>query len=204
MAEQIEMSEVIATAVAEATRIMIQTMVEMQVRRGSSQQGPKIDSPVLKQPQFNWDVADKYSEWKAFFLEVTNVLSTYKTPEHNKIAIVKNWLGRKGLNYIESITEAEKQACNTLQGLFNTLSTKFQPQFNETIKSLHFRQLYRSEDERAEEWMGWLCMAAAECQYKEIDRQLKEQFIHGLNDKSMLDEIIRELTSRNGNVQRNK
>ena len=61
--------------------------------------------------------------------------------------------------------------------------------------------MYRSEDESAEEWMGWLCMAAAECGYKEIDRQLKEQFIHSLNDKSMLDEIIRELTSRNSNVQ---
>ena len=49
--------------------------------------------------------------------------------------------------------------------------------------------------------MGWFHMEAAECGYKEIDRQLKEKFIHGLNDKSMLDEIIRELTSRNGNVQ---
>ena len=44
-------------------------------------------------------------------------------------------------------------------------------------------------------------MAAAECGYKEIDTQPKEQFIHSLNDKIMLDEIIRELTSRNGNVQ---
>ena len=44
-------------------------------------------------------------------------------------------------------------------------------------------------------------MAAAECGYKEVDRQLKEQFIHRLNDKIMLDEIIRELTSRAGNVQ---
>ena len=191
MAEQIEMSKVIAKAVAEATSIAIQTMVEMQSRMGDSQQGPKIGHPVLKQPQFNWDVAGKYSEWKAFILEVKNVLSTYNTPEHNKIAIVKNWLGRKGLHYIESITEAEKQACNTVQGLFDTLSTKFWTQLNETIKSLQFRKLYRSEDESAEEWMGWLCMAAAECGYKEIHRQLKEQFIHGLNDKRMLDEIIR-------------
>ena len=44
-------------------------------------------------------------------------------------------------------------------------------------------------------------MAAAECGYKEVDRQLKEQFIHGLNDQIMLDKIIRELTSRTGNVQ---
>ena len=160
------MSKVIAKAVAEALRIARQTMVEMQVKMGDNQQGPKIGSPVLKQPQFNWDVADKYSEWKAFILEVKNVLSTYNTQEHDKIAMVKNWLGRKGLHYIESITEAEKQACNTLQGLFDTLSTKFWPQFNETIISLHFRKLYRSEDESAEEWMGQLCMAAAECGYK--------------------------------------
>ena len=134
-------------------------------------------------------------------VEVKNVLSTYNTPEHNKIAFVKNWLGRKGLHYIESITEAEKQACNTLQGLFNTLATKFWPQFNETIKLLQFRKLCRSENESAEEWMGWLQMAAAECGYKEVDRQLKEQFIHQLNDKIMLDKIIRELTSRTSNVQ---
>ena len=69
-------------------------------------------------------------------LEVKNILSTYNMPEHDKIAIVKNWLGRKGLHYIESITDAEKQACNTLQGLFDMLATKFWPQFNETIKLL--------------------------------------------------------------------
>ena len=118
-------------------------------------------------------MTDKYSEWKAFMLEVKNVLSTYNTPEHDKTAIVKNWLGRKGLHYIESITEAEKQACNTLQGLFNKLATKFQPQFNETIKSLQFRKLCRNENESAKEWMGRLWMAAAECGYKEVDRQLK-------------------------------
>ena len=69
------------------------------------------------------------------------------------------------------------------------------------MKSLQFRKLYRSEDESAEEWMGQLHMAAAECWYKEIDRLLKEQFIRSLNDKSMLDKIIRELTSRNSNMQ---
>ena len=44
-------------------------------------------------------------------------------------------------------------------------------------------------------------MAAAECNYREVDQQLKEQFIHGLNDKVMLEEVIRELTSRNNDEQ---
>ena len=95
MAEQLVMSEAIAKAVAEASRIAIQTMAEMQAQRSESQWGPKLGSPVLKQPQFNWDAADKYTEWKAFILEVRNVLSIYNTQEQEKIAIVKNWLGRK-------------------------------------------------------------------------------------------------------------
>ena len=44
--------------------------------------------------------------------------------------------------------------------------------------------------------MGRLRIAVAECNYKEIDRQLKEQFIHGLNDKAMLDEVVRELMAK--------
>ena len=44
-------------------------------------------------------------------------------------------------------------------------------------------------------------MVVAECNYKEIDCQLKEQFIHGLNDKNMLDEVIRELIAKHINEQ---
>ena len=48
---------------------------------------------------------------------------------------------------------------------------------------------------------GWgrLQLAAIEYRYKEMDRQLKEQFIHGLNDTDMLTEIIWELTKINEN-----
>ena len=42
--------------------------------------------------------------------------------------------------------------------------------------------------------MGKLRLAAVECNYKEIDGQLKEQFTHRLNDNDLLVEIIRELT----------
>ena len=44
-------------------------------------------------------------------------------------------------------------------------------------------------------WRGRLHIAAVECNYQEIDRQLKEQFIDGLNDKHMLEEIIKEITA---------
>ena len=49
--------------------------------------------------------------------------------------------------------------------------------------------------------MARLRVAVAECNYKELDCQLKEQFIHGLNNKMMLDEVIRELTTKGSNDQ---
>ena len=41
--------------------------------------------------------------------------------------------------------------------------------------------------------MARLRLAAVECNYKEVDRQLKEQFVHGLNDNDMLAEITKKL-----------
>ena len=54
---------------------------------------------------------------------------------------------------------------------------------------------------KVEEQMGRLRLAAIECNYKETDRQLKEQFIHSLNDTEMLAEILRELTKIQENTQ---
>ena len=80
-----------------------------------------------------------------------------------------------------------------LESLFETLSNKFKPQYNEAIKSLQFRKLYRYDDKNVDEWMGRLCIAAVECNYQEVDRQLKEQFIHGINDIYTLYKIKKEL-----------
>ena len=90
------MSKVIAKAVAENTRIVIQTIAKTQVQRIPSVAGPKLGSPTLKQPNFNWEASDKYTEWNAFIQEVRNVLTTFNAQNHNKITMVKNWLGRKG------------------------------------------------------------------------------------------------------------
>ena len=49
--------------------------------------------------------------------------------------------------------------------------------------------------------MGRLRLAAIECNIKEIDKQLKEKFIHSLSDTDMLAEIIRELTKIQENTQ---
>ena len=84
----------------------------------------------------------------------------------------------------------EQARYNTTEAHFTTLNNKFKPQYNETIKSLQFCNLGRQLNENAEEWMGKPRLAAAVHNYKDIDRELKEQFIHGLSDNDILAEII--------------
>ena len=131
---------------------------------------------------------------KTFRLQVHNISSTYNTPQAEQLLVVKNWLGCKGLQFLEALTNEEKCACNPLEGLFEILMNKFKPQFNETIKSLQFYKLSRQDGESAEEFLGRLRSSTVECNCQEVDRQLKEQFIHGLNDMEMLGKIIREIT----------
>ena len=42
--------------------------------------------------------------------------------------------------------------------------------------------------------MDRIRLAAIECNYKEIDRKLKEQFMYRINDSDMLAEIFRQFT----------
>ena len=134
MADKTATNEVITKAMAGSTGIAIQPMSTIQVQRMPNTSGPKIGGPVLKQPSFNREATDNYTEWKPFILEVRNVLSAYNIQDTDKIAMVKNWLGRKGLHYIESLTEGEKETCGMLEGLVDTLATKFRPQYNQTLK----------------------------------------------------------------------
>ena len=83
-------------------------------------------------------------------------MTTYNTSQTEQLAIVKNCLGRKGLQFLESLTNEEKVTCNMLEELFETLTNTFSPQFNETFISLQCCKLSRQDEESAEEWMGRL------------------------------------------------
>ena len=155
------------------TRKSIQAMAAATAERPQSMAGPKIGGSPMKQPTFDWEADDKYSELKTFRLEVNNILTMYNKPQTEQLAVVKNWLGRNGLQFIESLTTAEKDTCSTLEGLFKILTNKFKPQINEMIKLLQFHKLSRQKGENAEEWMGRLWISAIDCNYKELDRQLR-------------------------------
>ena len=79
--------------------------------------------------------------------------------------------------------------CNEEEDLFETLSNKFKPQYNETLKLLNVNKLVRQHNESEEEWMGRIRVSDTECNYNDIDRHLKVKFIYGLTDNIMMFEI---------------
>ena len=122
--EQVIVSEAIAKAVAEATRAAIQVMAVVTTEKPQSAAGPRIGRLAIKQPTFNGEVDDKYNQLKTFRLEVSIILSTYNVPQTEQLEIVKNWLVRKGLQFLESLKNEEKVTCNMLEGLFEALTNK--------------------------------------------------------------------------------
>ena len=102
-----------------------------------------------------------------------------------------NLIGCERLRFIQMLTDSEQEKHQTSSGLFEVLREKLKPQHNETILSQQYCKLIREEKESPEEWMGHLRVKANECECKDRDKRLKEQFI--INDDEMMTEIIKEL-----------
>ena len=58
---------------------------------------------MLSQPTFNWEAPDRYLELLKFEVELVNVLQAraYDLNNEEKVSIIKNWLGREGLQFID-------------------------------------------------------------------------------------------------------
>ena len=63
----------------------------------------------MKQSNFNWEAEYKYNKLKHFRLEVNNIFKSYNTPQAEELAIRKKCLDRKGLQFIESLTQTERE-----------------------------------------------------------------------------------------------
>ena len=106
--------------------------------------------------------------------------------DNEKVQKVLTWLGREGLQIRQTLNDEEKEKCKTIMGLFKVLSELFKSQHIETVLPLQYCKLLGEPSDDAAEWIGCLRVKANECEYKEKDRRLKEQFINGINNYDMM------------------
>ena len=115
----------------------------------AEQHRPRQARPMLSQPVFNWKAPDMYVELLNFEMEVGNMpqVKAYDLSEQEKVPIIKNWLGKEGRQFIQSLTNIEKEACKSATGLIIVLKGTFRPQHNEMILSLQYYKMHRKEYE---------------------------------------------------------
>ena len=180
-----------------AVRAMLETdpTAELHIRRSIPQEKHRWRQPrsMLSQPAFDWKTPDRYVELLHFEMKKANVLQTkaFNLNNKEKVPAIKNWLGREGLQFIQTLTNAEIEACKSITGLFN-IKINLKLQHNEMIWSLQYCKLHRKENGSAQGWIGRFQIKAVECHNKEHYRQFKEQFINGISNKIM-HEIIKEV-----------
>ena len=97
--------------------------------------------------------SDRYVELLNYEMEVANVLQAKEDnlSDKEKVPIIKNWLGRERLQFIQTLTNVEKEACKITTGQFN--AKKIRPQHNEMILSLQYCKFHKEENESMQEWM---------------------------------------------------
>ena len=94
--------------VAKAASAVIQIMATASTSRQDNA-GAKMSGPIRKQPMFNWSTKDKCEELQNFKLEVSNMVQNYNLGQTEKVSIIKNWLGREGLQLITVLTNEEQE-----------------------------------------------------------------------------------------------
>ena len=81
-------------------------------------------------------------------LEVMNILETraYEITGEERIPVIKNWLGLKGLYLKETFTQKEKVKCKTTKVLFSSaISNRFKLHHSHIIPAVQYQKLCRKE-----------------------------------------------------------
>ena len=115
--------------------------------------------------------------------------------EEEKVLVINTWLGQEGLQLKQTSTQKEKEKCRTAKGLFTVLCRMFKPWHNRIIISLQYCMLHKRNNEFVQKRIGRLSTKTVECQYKEYNMLLTEQFICGLNEDGMISEILNEVAT---------
>ena len=74
------------------------------------------------------------------------------------------------------------------------LSNKMKPHHNHIILSLQYQKLCRKGNESVQEWMGRVWTKVAMCKYRQPNRLLAQQFVVGIKDDDITDDLLKEVT----------
>ena len=100
-----------------------------------------------------------------------------------------------GLRFSQTLTDNERKLPDKLWAISGAKwAIQLSAQRNSIVTTILEVDMRR---EGSAKMGGWLCIKANECEYKERERcRLKEHFINRINDEEIVNEIRKELTTK--------
>ena len=124
-------------AAIEATKVAVQTMTEATGPTRKSNGAATDRWTILKQPTFDWKAQNKYPELLNLEIEEKKCHDqNYNITDSEKVLVIMNWLGCKGLHFMQ--TEEDQEICKSSASLSTIFNAKFKQQYNWTILSKQY------------------------------------------------------------------
>ena len=136
---------------------------------------------MQEKPRFNRDVPNMYVELLNFQLEVMDILGTRarKINDEERITVIKSWPGLEHLLLLKTFIQEQKENFKITEGPFSVLNIRFKPCHYYIILSLQHDKSTKKPNVSAKEWMVRLGTKEVECEYRQPDLLLTEQFMGG-------------------------
>ena len=62
----------------------------------------------------------------------------YNTQDNQKVPVTLNWLGREGLQFMQTLNDEEHEKCKANMGVFEVLREIFKVEHSETVLPLQY------------------------------------------------------------------
>ena len=81
------------------------------------------------------------------------MVNSYNLYDSEEVPVIKIWLGTEGLQFIQTLTKGEQEACKGVEGLLEHLVKSSKPNMMRPY-CLQYCNLNRKCEGTAEEWIG--------------------------------------------------
>ena len=145
----------------------------------------------LAKSRFEWDSHDRLTELEHFkedcqILFEDPLLDMKEKPE---TGLIINWLGRDAAQVLKSM------------GVEASSPDEVYEKSNQTLARFRFRNMKQDVNQFCDAYMFQLRLALPQCKYKhDSDELLKDQFIFGINNKEIQDQLLGEVSEIDNSV----
>ena len=141
----------------------------------------------FERPKFDSKQENRLEALKAFKKKCGYIFrgSLINMSAERKCILVQDWLGEEGQKIYDSLDWQEGEDVNDYDLMWTKLETAVRPECNEIVASKKFKERMQKTGETITDFITDLILLVKDCNYVDEDRQIRDQFVYGINDEEL-------------------